>query len=182
MPSLRIPKIFIGILLLLSIQSGVADPVDVDAWEVFRATTQPQFRMSFPGPVKELNNEAGITYSGDVQPADDIGLQVIVPPPRRTISASETDPNEAMEVFTSDPEGTVTSKEIIKDGEGFVLVYATLLKEDGLVIISLHNTHFLGYNIFDVSYAVIAEDTIGEQRLKEAVELGRKVMEKFRAG
>ena len=45
-----------------------------------------------------------------------------------------------------------------------------------------HNVHFLGYNIFDVSYAVIVDEAISEKRLAEAVDLGRQVMEKFRAG
>jgi hypothetical protein len=138
--------------------------------------------MAFPGPVEEHDNELGHTYAGDVQPADDLGLQVIVHATRRDMSAAETDPEEALAIFTSDPEGTVTSKDIVKDGNGFVLVYATLLKEDGLVVISLHNVHFLGYNIFDVSYAVIADETMSEKRLTEAVNLGRLVMAKFRAG
>ena len=163
-------------------QCLLAEPTNVDSWEMFRATTQPQFRMAFPGPVSEHDNEVGHTYSGDVQPADDIGLQVIVHATRRDVSAAETDPDEAMAIFTTDPEGTVTSKDIVKDGNGFVLVYATLLKENGLVVISLHNVHFLGYNIYDVSYAVIADETISEKRLAEAVDLGRQVMEKFRAG
>ena len=182
MSRFRLSPLFVFFLLFCLCGSLLAEPINVDTWEVFRATTQPQFRMAFPSSVTEHKNEVGHTYSGDVQPADDIGLQVIVHATRRNISAAETDPNEAMEVFTSDPEGTVTSKEIVKDGNGFVLVYATLLKEDGLVVISLHNIHFLGYNIFDVSYAVIVDETISEKRLTDAVDLGRQVMEKFRAG
>lgn len=178
----RLSPLFLFFFLTAACGSLCAEPIDVDAWEVFRATTQPHFRMAFPGAVTEHKNELGHTYSGDVQPADDIGLQVIVHATRRNVSAAETDPDEAMEIFTSDPEGTVTSKEIVKDGNGFVLVYATLEKDDGLVIISLHNVHFLGYNIFDVSYAVIVDEAISEKRLTEAVDLGRQVMEKFRAG
>ena len=64
------------LLVSLFCQCVMADPMDVGKWETFRATTLPQFRMAFPGPVKEHASDIGHTYSGDVQPFDDMGFQV----------------------------------------------------------------------------------------------------------
>lgn len=178
----RFYPVFVSALVLILLQGVFADQMDVSKWETYRATTQPQFRMAFPGPVKDFESDTGHTYSGDFQPSEDLGLQVIVHATRRSQSAGEVEPAEVLQIFVDNAEGEVTSQRFVRDGQGFVLVYSTLERDEGLVVVSLHNVYFLGFNVYDVCYSVIAEQSVSEEQLTEAVEKGEAVMKLFQAG
>jgi hypothetical protein len=172
-----------SVLSLFLIQIGAAQNlIDVNSWEVYRATTQPRFRMAFPGSVSHQESETGHTYSGDVRLAEDLALQVVVHSTRRSQSSSEMKPEEALAIFTSNSEGKVTTQGYERDGTGFILSYTTEETEDGLIVTSFHDVYFLGFNVYDVSCTVIAEQSVSPERMAEPLEKAKAGLERFQAG
>jgi hypothetical protein len=167
------------LVFLLITQITLADGLDVESWKQYNA---PTFSMAFPGPVEVQKSARGNTYSGQARPSDDLGVQIVVHNLTNEKDATDLDPQDALALFTGDVQGKITAKRVVKGANGFVLVYSYVNQEEGMVVVKLHNVHFLGKQIYDLSYMVVAAQGIDKTIFEKAIENGSSAMRKFRPG